>query len=344
MRMMSGELLRPLRLLCAWGLLFSTCPAWTAKLTLNFVDADGHPVEVTKAELLLVAWADTERIELETSANGLQLVLEPHWLRSRWRGFDNQDAVYLYLEAPPFAPIQSNKFRWPVITGYGIPTAIGFPGGEQVVVEDMDASLTLAFRPAAVRHVRIVTSRGNPLPEVAVDVYRFGSDFNRCAHLTGGEWLVAAVTDADGLIEVPEGDFEYVLSLGRYTHEFVDGDRRAPWRLRTHLQEAVTEVRAREFAVEPLEWRVFQGGKPAPGLHLFRHLASCLCGACYGLAGTADESGWIRVENHRPASYSRIWLEDDGEIVWDSARDAWPVGPEVHVRSAGGAAQGHRSP
>ena len=342
--MVSGVSWRPLWLSCVWSLLLSAHPAWTATLTLNFVDTNGRPVEVTKAELLLVAWAETERIELETSANSLQLVLEPDWLRSRWPRFDDQEAVYLYLEAPPLASIRSHKFRWPVITGYGIPTVIGFPGGRQVVVRDMDARMTLAFRPAAIRRVRVVDSRGKPLPEVAVGVYRFWSDYNRCAHITGGERLGSRVTDTEGLIEVPDGDFEYVLSLGRFTHEFVDGDRRVPWRLRTHLPEATTELRAREFAVEPLEMRVLRGDKPAPGVHLRGHLASCPCGACDGPLGTADETGWIRLDDFRPDLHDRIWLVDDGETVWDSSRNAWPEGLEVQIPSAGGGAQGYRSP
>ncbi|MYK81050.1 MAG: hypothetical protein F4024_00500 [Gammaproteobacteria bacterium] len=301
---------------------------------MNFVDFDGRSVEVTKAELLLVAWGETQRIELETSANSLQLVLEPDWLRSRWQAFDEQEAVFLYLEAPPLAPIRSNRFRWPVVTGYGIPTVISFPGGQQVVIKDLDASMTLAFRPTAVRRVHVVTSRGNPLPEVEVAAYRFWSDYNRCAHLSGGDRLGTFVTDADGLLEVPDGDFEYVLSLGRFTHEFVDGDRRVPWRLRTHLREATTEVRAREFAVEPLEMRVVRGDKPAPGVHLLGHLASCHCGACHGPLGTADETGWIRVDDYRPGLYNRIWLVDEGETVWDSNRDPWPESLEVRISPA----------
>ena len=341
---MLGNSWKSLRLYCVWSLLLLAQPAWTATLTLHFVDTDGRPVEVTKAELLLVAWAETERIELETSASSLQLVLEPDWLRSRWRGFDEQGAVYLLLQAPPLAAIRSLEFRWPVITGYGIPTAIAFPGGRQVVVEDSDVSLTLAFRPASVRRVRIVDSRGTPLPGTEVGVYRFWSDFNRCAHMTGSEWLGSRVTNAEGLIEVPDGDFEYVLSLGRYTHEFIDGDDRAPWRVRTNLAEPTNEFHAREFTVDPLEMRVLRGDKPVPGVHLRGLLASCPCGACDGPLGTADATGWIRVDDFRPGLHSRIWLVDGEDTVWDSSRDGWPRDVEVQIPPASDAAQGQQSP
>ena len=342
--MVSGDLWRRLWLFSALGLALFAGEAWSATLTLHFVDPDGRPVEVTKAELLLVAWAETERVDLETPTNSLQLVLEPDWLRSRWPGFDEQDAVYLYLEAPPLAPMRSSEFRWPVITGYGIPTTIGFPGGHQVVVKDMDVSMTLPFRSAAVRRVRVVTASGNPLPNVAVAVYRFGSDYNRCAHLTGGESLGTFVTDGDGIIEVSDGEFEYVLSLGRFTHEFVDGDRRAPWRRRTRLLEATTEVRAREFSVDSLDVRIVREDSAVPGVHLRGHLASCPCGACDGPLGTADEKGRIRVDDFRPDLYNRIWLVDDGETVWESSRSTWPEGYEIRLPSSGGATQGRRSP
>ena len=338
-RMMSGDSWKPLLLTCVWSLLLSAYPAWSATLTLSFVDTDGHRVQVSKAELLLVAWAETERIELETSPGGLTLLLEPDWLRSRWSRFDDQEAVYLYLQSPPLAAIRSHRFRWPVISGYGVPTVIAFPGGRQAVVKDIDVSMTLAFRPAGVRSVRIVDPRGMPLRDVAVGVSMFWSDYNRCVHMTGSEWLGNGVTNAEGLIEVPDGDFEYVLSLGRFTHEFVEGDRRVPWRLRTHLTEATTEVRAREFAVETLEMRVLRGDEPAASVHLRGYLASCPCGACDGPLGTADETGRIRVDDYRPDQFDRIWLVDDGETVWESRSTWWPDVLEVRFPASTGGAQ-----
>ena len=65
-------------------------------LDLSFVGPDARPVHVAKAELLLVAWGATQRIELETSADALSLVLEPDWLRSRWDRFDDQECVYFH--------------------------------------------------------------------------------------------------------------------------------------------------------------------------------------------------------------------------------------------------------
>ncbi len=321
--MVSGVSWRPLWLSCVWSLLLSAHPAWTKTLTLNFVDTNGRPVEVTKAELLLVAWAETERIELETSANSLQLVLEPDWLRSRWPQFDAQEAVFLYLQAPPLAAIRSHRFRWPVITGYGIPTVIDFPGGRQAVVKDEDASMTLAFRPTGVRRVRIVDPQGMPLRDVAVSVSMFWSTSGRCAVMTGSEYLGRRVTNADGIVEVADGDFEYALSLLGGHHVFAEGGS-IPWRLLTHLTEPTTDIVAREFPIQPLKMRVWRGSEPAVGIYLRGYSALCLCGACDGPLATTDEEGGIQLDDFRPEEYRRVWLVDDDMEVWEAPTSALP--------------------
>ena len=309
---------------CIWSSLLCAHPAWAATLTLNFVDGDGRPVKVTKAELLLAAWRDTERIELDTSANSLQLVLEPDWLRSRWSRFDDQEAVFLYLRAPPLPAIRSHRFRWPVITGYGIPTVIDFPGGRQAVVRDEDATMTLAFRPTGVRRVRIVDPQGMPLRDLAVSVSMFWATAGRCASMTGSEYLGTHVTNADGIVEVADGDFEYALSLRGGHHVFLEGGGAIPSRLLTHLTEPTTEIVAREFPIQPLKMRVWRGSEPAAGVYLRGYSALCACGACDGPLATTDEEGRIQLHDFRPEAYRRIWLVDGDLTVWEEPTSALP--------------------
>ena len=133
-------------------------------LDLNFVGPDARPVHVAKAELLLVAWGETRRIELDTSTAALRVVLDRDWLRSRWDWFDDQEGVYLYLQAPPLAAIQSDRFKWLGVEDAGSVT-IAFPRGQEVVVEEgTKASTTLAFRSRTARRVRIVDPDGRPRP------------------------------------------------------------------------------------------------------------------------------------------------------------------------------------
>lgn len=123
-------------------------PAWATTLALTFVDTDGRPKQVAKAELLLVAWGDADRIEFETSAHGLDLALDPEWLRSRWPyRFNGQESAYLYLQVPPLAAIRSHQFQWPGSGEHTGATTIAFSGGRRVVVDNgTDVVMTLAFR------------------------------------------------------------------------------------------------------------------------------------------------------------------------------------------------------
>ena len=202
-------------------------PAWATTLNLKFVDTGGHPVQVTKAELLLVSWGrEQERIELETSGNDLTLNLEREWLRSRWpppvarHPFDEHMGVYLYLQAPPpLADIQSDRFLWPSgaprqSASHGETTTITFPREQQAVVPDgADVCMKLTFRPKAPRRVRFVDPRGRPWRNLKVSVYRYWSAANHCAIWTGAEWLGSHVAEATGWIEVPDGEFTYGLVL-----------------------------------------------------------------------------------------------------------------------------------
>ena len=313
---------------CALVLLLATCPSMGAKLNLSFVDEDGRRVELSKAELLVHGWRTAERIDLEPSPDGLTLVLEPDWLRSRWWGFAQQEGIYLHLHAPPFDAIRSQRFRWPVITGYGIATAIGFPGDSRAVVKDQDVSMTLVFRPPRTRRVRLVDPAGAPLPNVPLDAFWHWGYVSRSEMLIGRELLGEHVTDADGVVEVLEGGFKYALSLGEY-HVFQEA--RYPstaYRLITWLTEPTTEFVVRQFGLQPLTMRVRRDGAPAVGLQLRGELALCpAVAACDGPMAATDDEGLIQLDDFRPDEFTQIWLVDhDNGEVWRSDTTELPAG------------------
>lgn len=304
------------------------CTVWATTLEISFVDPEGNPVTVSNAELLLFAWGATERIELETSAQGLSLDLDPDWLRSRWPGFDHQMGVYLYLQAPPFVAIRSHPFIWPGVDQDAAAVTIAFPRSQQAVVAiGTEASMTLAFRTGTVRRVRIVDPQGAPRPGIAIDAFMFWSQSNRCAVLAGGEPLGSYVTDAGGWIEVPDGDFEYALELGRmrqHDHVFVANGRYERERLVTELTQPETDVVVYEFPIRPLELRVQRGEEPASGVVLHGYLANCPCGACSGPMATTDEAGIIRMEGFRPEEFAWLWLVDGSRELWRTEPASWP--------------------
>ena len=325
------------------GLMLRAYPVWATSLHLEFVDTDGTPVQVAKAELLLSAWGmEAERVELETSPDGLSLELEPEWLRSRWppgwpsppggRPLAFRVGAHLYLQAPPLAAIQSDRFQWPG----GVPgdsvdpdrrTTITFPRGQEAVVpQGQHVRMTLVFRPRAPRRVRFVDPRGRPWSDFRFHTSMFWSDDNHCAVVTGSESLGSHVTDAAGWSELPDGEFVYALGI-RWPHMYAGRsleDSRTPQRLIARLTDPGSAVVVRELKVRPLEVRVRLGGKPAAGLHLRARGAFCGCGACDGPVGTTDGNGRIRREDFRPDSHDEIWLMDGDTEVWRSP-STWGV-------------------
>lgn len=315
--------------------------SWATTLTLDFVDTEGQGADVAKAELLLVAWGETRRLELGTTGSRLTLVLEPAWLRSRWPRFDDQMGVYLHLQAPPLAAIRSNRFRWPVDEDAG--ATIRFPGNREVAVTGgEDARVRLTFRPAAPRRVRIVDPHGMPVAGGRIDVAMFWSESNHCGHLAGADPLGNFTPDADGWIEVPDGDFEHVLSLVgvRWRNHVFANAGAIGSRLITRLREPATEVVVRELAARRVEMLVRKNAEPAAGVKLQGYLADC-CGACAGTLSTANERGRIRLDAFRPERYSSVWFEDDNGDRWSTTPALWsPDLVEVDLASRAADAKG----
>lgn len=313
-------------------------------LDLSFVGPDARPVHVAKAELLLVAWGDTQRIELETSADTLSLALEPDWLRSRWERFDDQEGVYLYLQAPPLAAIQSHRFRWLGAADDADSVTITFPRGQEVVVEEGEkASTTLVFRSRMTRRVRIVDPDGRPRSGIAIDAHMFWSQYNRCAVLAGGEPLGSFVANTDGWIEVPDGDFEYALELGPQLgsdHVFVANGRYERERLVTRLLQPETDVVVHRFPLHPLKMRVWREVDPASDVWLHAHMANCPCGACSGPLAQTDEMGHIQLDEFRPEEWAWVWLVDGDTEYWRTVPTTWSSGNvEVRLSPSNGTAE-----
>ena len=320
-----------------WVLSFAPCTGahGATTLELNAIGTDGRPIRLASAELLLVAWGAADRIALETSDVVLSLALDADWLRSRWDRFDDQEGVYLYLQAPPLAAVQSRRFRWLGAGEHGGAVTIAFPRGPEVAVEEgMNASTTVVFRTRSVRRVRIVDPDGRPRPRTAINAFMFWSQSNHCGALAGVEPLGSFVANTDGWIEVPDGDYEYALELGRgldRDHVFVTEGRYERQRLVTRLPQPETDVVVHQFPVRPLEMHVSRANEPASGIWLNGYMANCPCGVCTGPLARTDETGRIRLGDFRPEKWAWVWLVDGDTEYWRTRPTEWSSG-DVEVK------------
>ena len=173
----------------------------------------------------------------------------------------------------------------------------------------------------------------------------FWSQSNHCAVLSGGEPLGSYVTDADGRIEVPDGDFECALELGRLLqsdHVFVADGRYERERLVTELTRSETDIVVHRFPVRGLDMRVRRGEEPVAGVVLHGYSANCPCGACSGPLATTDEAGRIRIEAFRPEKWAWVWLEGHRER-WQTDPASWPTG-NVEIQISGDSVEAKFSP
>ena len=324
-------------------------PVAVTGLRLRFVDAQRRPVQLSKAELLLVAWGDADRLPLAVQGERLNLDLSPSWLRSRWpRRFADLEKAYLYVQAEGYAPICSLPFHWlgsheaPKSPGLVLVTIDFRQGVPARLHEGEYAERTIVLHRPRTRRVTLVGDDGKPLAGVRGSVYMFWSASNHCGFLSGAEPLGTFVSDEAGQFTVPDGDFQYALVLQ---------DRRSVFRappgpgVTTIIQNLVSPTGAQastlisflhppnttfgvhQFARRPLVVRVLRDGKPLPQVTLMGSIANC-CGACSGPLGTSDAEGRIVVEDFYPEELDELFIcgPDDGR-VWRLSPRELPVGP-----------------
>jgi hypothetical protein len=297
-----------------------------------FSDEDGKPVRVSKAELLLVAWGDAERIELGRDISELRLTMDGEWLEQRWNRLKDMETAYLLFHAEGYVPVRSEPFRW-----------IGSRGGsfgervaktkimllmywiDVIVEEGKDAVLGVYFRKPRDRYLRFVDDEGIPVKDVKVSSYIYWSSSNHCGHLSGADPLGDGVSDSEGRLKIPDGDIEYAFKIDKHHYWLKNPKSPAfPERLVTHLQSDETTVELHRLSKGTLSLRVFENGKPAAGKVLLGTLTACPCGACSGpvdmrnMGNKTDENGRLIIEDFYPEEWESVFFlsEKDDTILW----------------------------
>ena len=308
-------------------------------LELRFVDPNGNDVQLDKAELLLVGWGVTDRIELEPTEKGLQVNLDPEWLRPRMEShesykrdwFESLESAYLYIQANPFASIQTLPFRWLGDSrGFSGPVKISFPGGEEAIVEKGTVgSATITLREKVQRRIRIVDPNGKPMQGVGLHANVNWSTRNHCGALVKLDSLGQFTTDDQGIVELPDGDFEYALELrgGGIPGVFQNPSHTYfPDRTITRLDLVETEMVVRLYSKrDRLELVFRRDGMPAKNANLLGYSSYCACGACWGSAGKKIGEGRFELADYYPETYEYIFLVE-GEVkepIWE--KTIWKV-------------------
>lgn len=299
------------------------------------------PVLVEKVELLLVAWGDTERIPLPFTIEGeralFHLPLDPEWLSARWSRASDMEAAFIYLTGRNFVSLRSLPFSWlGRATG---PTSqpssevtIDFGQGQRIMVasgETKDIIVNVRTVPEA-RPIRLVYEDGTPATNATVSAYMFWSNSNHCGVLNGADPLVRGVrANRDGLVTLPDGDFEYALDVGIGPHEsVVDSETDPNGVIETYLDTAERVVRIHRNKRQPLSLRVMVGDQVVRDAPFTETVRGSGCGVRTGglfswtddgrmVGPTLEQDGTVVISDFYPEEVEAICLGDErGETIW----------------------------
>jgi hypothetical protein len=302
------------------------------ELQIDVQNMRGEPVADLRAELLLSAWGDARKVALPVHGARVRLPFTPQWLRAQWPGRAHDvDEAFLYLSGAGVAALRSEPFLWIGARADHSDrlieeVQIRFPRNSAVTVKAGErAELRLSLRDGGARALRFVDDAGAPVVGVSLRASMFWSNRNHCGYLAGADLLAEAVSDEEGRVRLPDGDFPYALEIEKRGFVLASQPSFGVQTWITRLTEAETPVRLHQLEQRALRLRVRRGGKPAGGEALQAVAARCGCGACSGYVAESDERGEITLEDFFPEELERVFFEDRGGVrLWEGDPRALP--------------------
>ena len=196
------------------------------------------------------------------------------------------------------------------------------------------AQLGIVFHRPRPRFLRVVDDQRNPIPGVKVKSYLFWSDSNHCGSLAPDHFLGEGMSDQEGRVRVPDGDFEHAFLVSKplFVLRNAEGHGRNPPHLITRLMAEETTVPMHRWRRRPLEMRVARDQKPVAGQVLLGRLSGCPCGTCSGPLAETDPEGRIRLSDFYPEKYDEVFFQDAAAVrIWDADPTEWPGTGVVNV-------------
>ncbi len=282
-------------LLCLYALMVELS---AAELILQVTDEEGRPIPSVEAEMLLLNYGGTRRHSLQPTGSTVTVVLTPDELKRWWpeRPIPNAVEGHILLRASGYAPLKSKPFKlFGEETDLSIPRTVSFPRHAAVALGIDDViTVDVVLRWPEERLVRLMTTDGTPVAGAKVEINMLWSTSNHCTVANGIDLLKVAESNDDGLIEVPDGDFEYLFRFPTGLHAHIRGNTDlddARDRLITRLTNRVTPIRVEYWKNRKFRLTFHLDGKPMVGKEITAFSRTCGCGACRIQLAVTDEGG-----------------------------------------------------
>jgi hypothetical protein len=148
----------------------------------------------------------------------------------------------------------------------------------------------------------------------------FWADDNHCGRVSGAEPVLTAVTDNEGRLIVPGGDFKYVFQIivlhdtePRYA--FTNPDSSDVSFVTAYLDQPETVIRIHEER-RSVHVRVYAGDKPLAGAVFSGGMNLGLCGPGWVQVAVSDANGDAFIGHFYPIQNEILCLANDKEILW----------------------------
>jgi hypothetical protein len=316
---------RPLRrrvLLVVIALLGATAqtPAPT-ELVIHAVGPAGQPLTISGAELYLDYWGSGDTVVLPTSGATVRVPLGRDWLCREHP--DLCEAGYLaariVLRATGYASIASDRFAWigsiedpnDFANRASQPARVRFPTQDPWVFHaGTSRVVTMTFRRAEPRRLKLVDQSGKGVPGATVTVIELMARSNHTGHPEGPVVVQRARTDERGMVAVPDADLTYAFRVAKSHHQLI-GDVDGVLEMR--LTAPITRVPLRRLARRPL--RLAFVGRPVDvaKIPVRACVINCSSGeACCGPLGETDAQGRLTIEDFYPDEFESVFVPGEG--------------------------------
>ncbi|MBN1933346.1 MAG: hypothetical protein JW934_01710 [Anaerolineae bacterium] len=298
----------------------------TTKLRLWLKNTQGEPVPFSKATLLMEGWGISGSHELTSENNLLILPLEEELIRSYWnsdvRGYWHDYG--LYIEAEGYVSVLSKPMYFiGTEQNFGdisTKVVIEFPNGPKAEIrEGQTVDIELTLREPQSRSLCFIDDDQSPVAEIGVVVYMFWSRANHCGALMEPLLLAKEISDENGCVPIPDGDFQYTLELEKPFYHLKNPVNVGPMALDTYLTDQETVLELHKLRKQSLEMIVRKNGQPLANKILLGQWIGCPCMLCSVEIATTDVSGRIFVQDFYPEEWSFIFFqaEEGGGIAWE---------------------------
>lgn len=277
-------------------------------------------VKPSRAQLVVVAWGDVDRIDLPLTSDGVVLDLSAAWLQARWPRFSDMIRATLYIEATGYAPALSQPFGWPEGTHSDAQThAIVFAHSVPIPIDVAPPSTAVVhLRRPAPRQLTFVDEDGMPASRVAVSTGMFLSQSNHCG-VFAGEPLTETRTASNGPLSVADGEFPLAVNLQSRDLWFPNAPMKGSAVITASGSDTKVVLHRLHRSLLSLQI-VDANGAPAAGLSLVADGTFCGCGNCvHPNLGVSGRNGVLEVRDFSPEEWDDAWLCRGATEVWHTS-------------------------